>query len=100
MIAEDYSNAGWTLFLADKSSETLVKAFRAFHTSIKHLIRGHGPVGTFRTDNGLEFVNAPFSAMLNDLDIHRELTPVDGAKRNGRVERKLASSLKELKLHD
>ena len=53
------------------------------------LIAVHGPVGSLRTDNGLEFVNDDCKNMLTELNIKRELTPVDGAKRNGRVERKL-----------
>ena len=47
-------------------------------------------MGNFRKDNGLEFVNDDFKNILTELNIKRELTPVDGAKRNGRVERKLA----------
>ena len=35
-------------------------------------------------------MNVNFKDMLTELNIKRELTPVDGAKRNGRVERKLA----------
>ena len=38
----------------------------------------------------MEFVNDDFKDMLTELNIKRELTPVDGAKRNGRVEWKLA----------
>ena len=41
-------------------------------------------------DNGLEFVNDDFKDMLMELNIKRELTPVDSAKRNGRVDGKLA----------
>ena len=41
-------------------------------------------------DNRLEFVNDDFKDMLTELKIKRELTPVDGAKRNERVERKMA----------
>ena len=42
-------------------------------------------MGSLRTDNGLEFVNDDFKNMLTELNIKQELTPVDGAKRNGRV---------------
>ena len=69
---------------------TVTQAFRAFFAAIKPLIAVHGPVGSLHTDNGLDFVNDDFEDMLTKLNIKRELTPVDGAKRNGRVERKLA----------
>ena len=87
---DDHSNVGWILFLKDKTGSTVTQAFRAFFAAIKPLITVHGPVGSLRTDNGLEFVNDDFKNMLTELNIKRELTPVDGAKRNGRVERKLA----------
>ena len=78
------------LFLKDKNGSTVTQAFRAFCAAIKPLIAVHGPVGSLRTDNGLEFVNDEFKDMLTKLNIKRELTPVDGAKRNGRAERKLS----------
>ena len=90
MLLDDYSNMGWVLFLKDKTGSTVTKAFRAFFAAIKPLIAVHRLVGSLRTDNGLEFVNDDFKNMLTELKIKRELTPVDGAKRNGRVERKLA----------
>ena len=90
LLVDDYSNVGWVLFLKDKTGSTVTQAFRAFFAAIKSLITVHGPVGSLRTDNGLEFVNDDFKNMLTELNIKRELTPVDGAKRNGRVERKLA----------
>ena len=88
LLVDDYSNVGWVLFLKDKTGSTVTQAFRAFFAAIKLLIGVHGPVGSLRTDN-LEFVNGDFKHMLTKLNIKRELTPVDGAKRNGRVERKL-----------
>ena len=90
LLVDDYSNVGWVLFLKDKIGSTVTQAFRAFVAAIKPLIAIHGPVGSLRTDNGLEFVNDDFKNMLTELNIKRELTPVDNAKRNGRVERKLA----------
>ena len=90
LLGDDYSNVGWVLFLKDKTGSPVTQAFRAFFAAIKPLIAAHGPVGSLRTDNGLEFVNDDFENMLTELNIKRELTPVDGAKRNGRVERKLA----------
>ena len=89
LLVDDYSNVGWVLFLKDKTGSTVTQAFRAF-AAIKLLIAVHGPVGNLRSDNGLEFVNNNFEDMLTELNIKQELTPVDGAKRNGRVERKLA----------
>ena len=90
LLVDDYSNVEWVLFLKDKTDSTVTQALSAFFATIKPLIAVHGPVGSLRTDNGLEFVNDDFKGMLTELNIKRELTPVDGAKRNGCVERKLA----------
>ena len=90
LLVDDYSNVGWVLFVKDKTGSTVTQAFRAFFAAIKPLITVHGPVGSLHTDNGLEFVNDDFKNRLTELNIKRELTPVDGAKRNGRVEQKLA----------
>ena len=43
-----------------------------------------------RFDIGHEFTNVEFLKLPTELVIAVEYTPVDGAKRNGRVERKLA----------
>ena len=90
LLVDDYSNVGWVLFLKGKTGSTVTQAFRAFFAAIKPLIAVYGPRGSLRTDNGLEFVNDDFKNMLTELNIKREFTPVDGTKRNGRVERKLA----------
>ena len=58
--------------------------------SCRHMAVGRCGSNRSRTDNGLEFVNDDFKDMLTEMNIKRELTPVDDAKRNGRVERKLA----------
>ena len=89
LLVDDYSNVGWVLFLKDKTGSTVTQAFRALFSAFKPLIAVHGPVGSLRTDNGLDFVNDDFRNMLTELNIKQELTPVDGAKHNGRVERKL-----------
>ena len=89
LLVDDYSNVGWALFLKDKTGSTVTQAFRAFFAAIKPLIAVHGAVESLRTDNGLELVNDDFKDMLTELNTKRELTPVDGAKRNGRVELKL-----------
>ena len=85
LLADDYSNVGWVLFLKDKTGSTVSQAFRAFFAANKSLIAVHGPVGSLRTDNGFELVNDDFKIMLTELNIKRELTSVDGARRNGRV---------------
>ena len=90
LLVDDYRNVGWVLFLKDKTGSTVTQAFRASFAAIKPLIAVHGPVGSLRTDNRLEVVNGDFKDMLTKLNIKRELTPVDSAKCNGRVERKLA----------
>ena len=50
----------------------------------------HGEPGALRTDNGTEFVNEPFANLLAKHGIRREFTSVDGPRRNGRVERRIA----------
>ena len=90
LLVDDYSNVGWVLFLKDKTGSTITQAFRTFFAAIKPLIAVHGLAGSLRTDNVLEFVNDDFKNMLTELNMKQELTHVDGAKRNGRVERKLA----------
>ena len=46
--------------------------------------------GALRSDNGTEFVNEPFANLLVQYGIRREFTSVDGPKRYGRVERRIA----------
>ena len=89
-IVDCYSNSGWPIFLKNKSADTVTHAFRAFLAAIKLLREKHGEPGTLRTDNGTEFVNEPFSNLLVQYGIRREFTSVDGPKRNGRVERRIA----------
>ena len=90
LIVDDYTNVGWTLFLGDKSGDTLCQAFRSWHTVVKSTAAIHGGLEIARLDNGNEFTNADFRKLLTELGVPVEYTPVDGAKRNGRVERKLA----------
>ena len=85
-----YSNLGWPIFLKDKSADTVTHAFRAFLAAIKPLREKHGESGALRTDNGTELVNEPFATLLVKYGIRREFTSVDGPKRNGRVERRIA----------
>ena len=84
------SNLGWPIFLKDKSADTVTHAFRAFLVAIKPLREKHGEPGARRTDSGTEFVNEPFANLLVQYGIRREFTSVDGPKRNGRVERRIA----------
>ena len=51
-IVNCYSNLGWTMFLRDKSADTVTHAFRAFLAAIKPLREKHGEPGALRTDNG------------------------------------------------
>ncbi|CAB1119977.1 unnamed protein product [Ectocarpus sp. CCAP 1310/34] len=90
MVVDDYSNVGWTLFLADKGGSTLCDAFRAWYVDTKQLAGTHGGLGVARFDNGTEFTNTEFRHLLSELGVAVEFTPVDGAKRNGRAERKIA----------
>ena len=89
-IVDCYSNLGWPIFLKDKSADTVTHAFRTFLAAIKPLREKHAEPGALRTDNGTEFVNEPFANLLVQYDIRREFTSVDGPKRNGRVERRIA----------
>ena len=50
----------------------------------------YGGLDIARFDIGHEFTNAEVRKLLNELGTAVEYTPVDGAKRNCRVERKLA----------
>ena len=90
LMVDDYTNLGWTLFVGDKSGDTLCPAFRSWHTAVKSTAPIHGGLEIARFDNGNEFTNANFRKLLTELGVAVEYTPVDGAKRNGRVERKLA----------
>lgn len=74
-----------------KAGSTVSHSFCLSIAAIKSLILVHGTVESLRTLNGLEFVDDGFKDMLANINIKWELTPVDGAKRNWRFERKLAS---------
>ena len=89
-LLKDYINFGWTMFLGVKSGPTVIRAFRTWYTSVKHVMGVHGEVRCVLTDNGTEWVNEDFQTVLVDLGIARELTAVDGPKSNGRVERRTA----------
>ena len=89
-IVDCYSNLGWPIYLKDKSADTVTHAFRAFLAAIKPLREKHGEPGALRTDSGTEFVNESFANLLVQYGIRHEFTSVDGPKRNGRVERRIA----------
>ena len=89
-IVDCYFNLGWPIFLKDKSADTVTHAFRAFLAAIKPLREKDEEPGALRTDNGTKFVNEPFANLLVQYGIRREFTSVDGPKRNGRAERRIA----------
>ena len=89
LMVDDYTDVGWTLFLGDKSGDTLCQAFRSWHTAVKSTASIHGGLEIARFDNGNEFTNADFRKLLTELGVAVEYALVAGAKRNGRVERKL-----------
>lgn len=93
MMLDAKTNYGWVTFLRDKTSGTVVDAFRSWHTSVKPLIEKHGAVEYAFMDNGNEFTNAEFRALLRDLNITAEFTSADGAKSNGHVERRIALAI-------
>ena len=77
-IVDCYSNLGWPIFLRDKATDPVTHAFRVFLAAIKPLREKHGEP-------------APNPAnLLAEHGIGREFTSVDGAKRNGGVERRIA----------
>ena len=89
LMVEDCTNVGWTLFLGHKSGDTLCQAFRSRHTAVKSTAAVHGGLEIARFDNGNEFTNVDYRKLLIELGVAADYTPVDGAKQNGRVERKL-----------
>ena len=60
------------------------------HNAVKLVAATYGGLDIARFDNGCEFANAEFRKLLAEFRIAVECTPVDGAKRNGRVDGKLA----------
>ena len=54
------------------------------------MVATYGGLDIARFDNGHEFTNVEFRKLLTELGIAIEYNPIDGTKRNGRVERKLA----------
>ena len=90
LVVDDNTNVGWPLFLRDKSGPILCHAFRAWYNAVKLVAATYGGLDIARFDNGHEFTTAEFRKLLTALGIAVEYTSVDGAKRNGPVERKLA----------
>ena len=90
LVMDDNTNVGWPLFLRDKSSPTLCHAFLFWHSAVKLVKVTCGDLNIARFDNGHEITNADFQNLQIELRIAVEYTPVDNAKCNARVERKLA----------
>ena len=74
-----YSNLGWPIFLRDKATDTVTNVFRVFLAAIKPLREKHG-----------EPAPNPLANLLAEHGIGLEFTSVDGPKRNGCVERRIA----------
>ena len=85
-IVDDATNMGWPVFLPDKSAATVTNGFRIFLAAVN----AYETPESLRTDSGPEFTNREFQKLVTDNNIRREFMSVDGPKRNGRVERKLA----------
>ena len=79
LMVDNCTNVGWTLFLGDKSGDTLCQAFRSWHTAVKSTAAIHGGLEIARFDNGNEFTNADFRELLTELGEAVEYMPVDGA---------------------
>lgn len=69
---------------------TSCHSFLAYYKDVKQLTATYGEVGIAGFHNGNEITNAEFTHWLVELGVAAEFTPVDGAKRNGRLERKIA----------
>ena len=89
LVVDDNTNVGWPAFLRDKSGPTLWHAFRVLYNAVKLVVATYGGLDIARFNIGHEFTNTEFRKLLTELEIAVEYTPVDGVKRNGRVERKL-----------
>ena len=85
-----YSNLRWLIFLKEKYADTVTHVFCVFLAAIKPLREKHGEPGALRTDNGTELVNEHFANLLAKHGIRRKFTSVDGPKRNGHVEQRIA----------
>ena len=90
MVVDANTKVGWSLFLRDRTGPALYHAFRVWHNAAKLVVATYGGLVIARFDNGHEFINAEFRKLLTELGVAVEYTPVDGVRRNGRVERKLA----------
>ena len=86
MIVDDTTNMGWPVFLTDNSVATVTRGFRTFMAAVD----AYKKPSRLRTDNDLEFTNKEFQTLMSETNICHEYTSVDGSKRNGRVERRLA----------
>ena len=89
LVVDDNTNVGWTVFLRDKSGPTLCRAFGVCHSAVKIVAATYGSLDIARFEIRHEFTNTEFRKLLTELGIAVEYTPVDGAKRNSSVERKL-----------
>ena len=86
MIVDDATNMEWPVFPPDKSAATVTNGFGTFPAAVN----AYGKPKSLRTDTGPEFTNREFQKLMSDNNIRREYMSVDGPKRNGWVERKLA----------
>ena len=86
MIVDDATNFGWPVLLPGKSGATVTRGFRTFLAAVN----AYGKSACLRTDNDFDVTNKEFETMISDNNIRRECTSVEGPKRSGRVERKLA----------
>ena len=86
MIVDDATNMEWPVFPPDKSAVTVTNGFGTFLAAVN----AYGKPERLRTDTGSEFTNRELQKLMSDNNIRREYTSVDGPKRNGWVERKLA----------
>ena len=90
LVVDGTTNVGWVVSLRDKSGPTLCHALRVWPNAVKLVAATYGDLDIARFDIGHEFTKAEFRKLLTELGMAVEYTPIDGIKRNGRVERKPA----------
>ena len=83
-IVDDHSRATWVFLMSTK--QQVYTIFKKFLTYIDN--HYHKSVKTIRTDNGSEFINQAFHALLTSLGITHQTSCPYTPQQNARVERK------------
>ncbi|SGY45706.1 BQ5605_C001g00325 [Microbotryum silenes-dioicae] len=84
-IVDQYSTAKWTIVLKDKRAETIIEAWSKFQAESER--QTGQKIKRVRSDNGREFDNSLFRALLEKQGIIVEFTAPYTPEQNGQVER-------------